>query len=188
MSAKLKDWLRSIVTTEPGPNRHDEPRWEPVREWFDEARFDDGPIEEFDAAVIDLLLEAEERGWDVEAFHTLCEMIDALGRLCAMRTLIGIANRRKLYKQPNGANLHMIALRTIQGLEARCEARVGDLFWSRQPDDVRRRWPGLIWLGIRSCHGPITPEAVRRAWQADREAEKAFMQSSPDTASDAPTA
>ena len=188
MSANLKDWIRSTVSTETGPTRHDEPRWEPVRKWFDEARWDDGRIEEFDGAIIDLLMDAEERGWNVEAFHNLGEMIDALGRLGAMQTLVGIANRRKLYKHPNGANLHMIALRTIRGLEAKCEARVGDLFWSLQPEDVKRRWPGVIYLGIQSCRGPITIEHMKKAWMFERMAENGIFQPTQDTPSDAPTA
>lgn len=172
MSANLKDWIRSIVTTEPGPNRYDEPRWEPARKWFDEAQCLSKRVLEFDEAIASLLLEAEEHGWDVEAFHGLGEMIDVLGRLFVMPTLIGIANRRKLYGKPNGANLHMIVMRTIQALEGKCAARVGDLFWASQPDDVRQRWPGLIYLGIQSCRGPITAEQIRMAWQADREAER----------------
>lgn len=174
MLPDITHWLRKIVSTDPGPSVWEEPRWEPARKAFLKAReaSDYVTLEAFARAFYDLLFEAEESGFEVEAFHNLCELIEVVGLVQLHHPLHAIANRRKLHTQPNGPNLHMIALRTIQAIEQRIQSPSSDFFWTSQPDDVKRRWPGLIYLGIEASRGPITSTDIRKAFMMDLEAER----------------
>lgn len=165
---QLKHWIKSHLTTHPTYVHLEEHRWGPVAAYYRKLEPDSWQRDEFNMVICQMFLEAEDGGWDVEPFHFLCELVDALVMPQILLVLLAIVERRNLLLHPDGANLHMLALRTLQPFIMMAP----EGFWLSQPEEVRSRWPGLIHIGVQASRGRQGIQVIKESWALDLEAAK----------------
>ena len=144
---ELKSWLRErlqgrgAATVDLSVRRDEAPYERPVQLWktgTDEFR------NGFKRAVKDLIDEAGAEPWKAVHFHELGLLLEAADLWEAVGPLENIAHSMRLLEHEEGAQLRMLALRTLLALRWK-----GTLeFWDDQEKSVGRRWPAIIFEGL----------------------------------------
>jgi hypothetical protein len=144
---ELKAWLRDrlhlrgTAAADIDLRREEAPSERPAALWksgSDEFRND------FKRAVLDLVDEAAVEPWQPKPFNELSLLLETADLWEAVRPLEDAAQSRRLLQHGNGAQLHMLVLRTLLALGWTGTPE----FWLAQKDLVGARWPGIIFAGL----------------------------------------
>jgi hypothetical protein len=151
--------------------RHDESPYEkPSALWkTGDATFRERLVQ----VVRDFLMESTEGRWSPESFHQLCFLIEACPLPRLEPALEDLIQERRLLRLEDGAQLHMLTLRTLLGLGW----KGSPAFWRSQQPIIGERWPSILFEGL-SQHGlPLAFDALpelARDPQAMREIQNLF--------------